>query len=318
VKRTESASVLVLLGIVVLTLPAAAADPVAVVTELRVGRGEVRVRLASEPDWKPPQPLLALRPGDQVRALGDSQVVLVFTGGRGTQVVTAANSPFTVTAPATEAASDRLRGLVGGVTDFLLGKQRVPAYSSLSVRSLRDRPLVLVSPRDTRVLPGAITFDWTGSDRRRYRLRVVGREGLLWEQGNLRPNPVAYPSTAPALAPGTRYRWEISTEGQAVQQAEFEVLPASDARRVGEALDLLGPARLAAYPGNTVVLMRAGLLFREGLYHDARQELVAAIARDRDEPSLHLLLGHIYERAGLQDLAAQAFDEAHYLATRAP
>jgi hypothetical protein len=37
--------------------------------------------------------------------------------------------------------------------------------------------------------------------------------------------------------------------------------------------------------------MRAGLLAREGLLHDARRVVVAALDADRDEPTLRLLLG---------------------------
>ena len=61
-----------------------AVEPVAVFTEVRMGQGEVSVRRAGEVDWKAPQPLQSLRPGDQVRVVGDGQAVLVFTGGHGT------------------------------------------------------------------------------------------------------------------------------------------------------------------------------------------------------------------------------------------
>ena len=64
--------------------------------------------------------------------------------------------------------------------------------------------------------------------------------------------------------------------------------------------------------------MRAGLFFREGLYADARRELTTAIAQDPDEPTLRQLLGYVYDRVGLVDLAAQEFDEAEFLATRKP
>src|SRR6185436_14425777 len=128
-----------------------AADPVAVVTEIQARSGKVEVKPAGA-DWQSPKPLLSLRAGDQVRAAGDGRAVLVFTGGRGTQVVTAANSPFTIQAQAAEGTSDRARTVLGNVTSFLMGQQRDKAYQSLSVRSVRQPPLIL-APRDTRVLP---------------------------------------------------------------------------------------------------------------------------------------------------------------------
>ena len=60
-------------------------------------------------------------------------------------------------------------------------------------------------------------------------------------------------------------------------------------------------------------VLRAGLLAREGLLHDARRVVVTALAADRDEPTLHLLLGDLYTRTGLTDLAAESFDEAQFL-----
>jgi hypothetical protein len=59
--------------------------------------------------------------------------------------------------------------------------------------------------------------------------------------------------------------------------------------------------------------MRAGLLAREGLLHDARRVVIDALDADRDEPTLHLLLGDLYTRTDLTELAAQSFDEAQFL-----
>ena len=292
-------------------------EPVAVLTEIRMGQGEVRVKLAGEGDWKAPRPLLALRPGDQVSATRNGQAVLVFTGGRGTQIVSSANSPFTVQAPAVETGAEKLRAVVASVTQFLLGQQKPVSYQSLSVRAVRQPPLIL-GPRDTRLLPGPVTFEWAGSDRLRYTVRVFGSQGFLWEQASLPRQPLAYPASAPTLRAGERYRWELEVPGHPVQRAQFELLPSSEAARVQSALALLQPATLSGYPRNTVVLMRAGLSVQEGLYHEARRELLAGIAADPAEPTLHLLLGNVYERIGLKDLATQEFEEAQFLSTRKP
>ena len=39
---------------------------------------------------------------------------------------------------------------------------------------------------------------------------------------------------------------------------------------------------------------------------------------DPDEPGLHLMLGHVYERTALPEMAAQEFDEAQFLCSRTP
>jgi hypothetical protein len=289
-----------------------AADPVAVVTEIQARSGKVEVKSAGA-DWQSPKPLLSLRAGDQVRAAGDGRAVLVFTGGRGTQVVTAANSPFTIQAQAAEGTSDRARTVLGNVTSFLMGQQRDKAYQSLSVRSVRQPPLIL-APRDTRVLPGALAFEWSGSDRLKYRVRLLGPQGaVVWEQSGLERRSVPYPASAPALTAGTRYTWELQTQEYGAQTAAFEVVPATDAARVRDSLALLTPSAAQSYPPATLALMRAGLLFQETLYADARRELLTAIAASPQEPTLRLLLGHVYDRTGLTQLAATEFDEAEAL-----
>ena len=300
-------------ALLLVTAQARATDPVAVVTEIQARSGKVEVKTAGA-DWQNPKPLLSLRAGDQVRAVGDGRTVLVFTGGRGTQVVTAANSPFTIQAQAAEGGSDRARTVLGNVTRFLIGQQRDKPYQSLSVRSVRAQPPLILAPRDTRVLPGPLTFEWAGSDRLKYRVRLLGPQGaVVWEQSGLERRAVAYPATAPALASATRYTWELATQEYAVQTASFEVAPAADAARVRDSLALLTPATARSYPPATLALMRAGLLFQETLYADARRELLTAIAATPEEPTLRLLLGHVYDRTGLTQLAATEFDEAEAL-----
>jgi hypothetical protein len=295
---------------------APAADPVGVLTEIHAERGRIEVKRAGETEWKAAQPLLALRPGDQIRASGEARASLMFTGGRGAQAVSAANSPFTVRAPTTAGASDKVRGLVGGVTDFLAGKQKDLAYLPLSVRAVRPPRVVQIQPRETKLLSGAVTFEWSGSNTLRYKVRVLGPQGILWEQAGLPRKPIAYPASAPALEPGVRYLWQLETEGQPVQQAEFQILPPAEAKRVRESLEILVPASLPGYPPSSVALVRAGYVLRDGLYADARRELLTALSADPDEPTLHLLLGQVYETIGLGELAQREFIEARDLSGR--
>ena len=292
-----------------------AAEPVAVLSEIRIGLGEVWIQPAGASDWMSPRPLLALQAGDQIRVAGDGQAVLIFTGG-GTQTVSSANSPFTVQAPTAETGRENVGALVGRVTQFLLGQGKSPTYRPLAVR----KPLqpVILSPRETKLLPGPVTFEWSGSDRLRYSIRLRGPQGTLWERAQLPRQQLNYPETAPTLGDRVPYTWELQTKGHPVQRAQFELLPASEAARIQEALALLQSNMLAGFPPNTVVLLRAGLLFREGLYQEARRELLAGIAADANEPTLHLLIGHVYDRMGLKELAAEAFEEARVLSTQRP
>ena len=295
---------------------ASAADPVGVLTEIRAERGRVEVKRAGESEWKPAQPLLALRPGDQIRATDDARAALVFTGGRGAQAVSAANSPFTVQAGTAAGASDKVRALVGGVTDFLVGKQKDLAYLPLSVRAVRPPRMAQLEPRETKLLPGAVTFEWSGSDTLRYKIRVLGPQGILWEQADLPRKPIVYPASAHGLEPGVRYFWQLETDRQPIQQTEFQILAAAEAGRVRASLDILVPASLPGYPPSSVALMRAGYVLRDGLFAAARRELLTALAADPDEPTLHLLLGQVYDTIGLGELAQREFMEARDLTGR--
>ncbi len=302
------------------TTAAWAQDPVAVLTEIQTKRGQVQVRTANDADWTNPKPLQALRAGDQVRVIGDGRAVLVFTGGRGTQLVTQSNSPFKVDVKAEGAVTDRAKAVLGNVTNFLLGQQREKTYQSLSVRSLP--PPTLLAPRETLVIADALPpIEWTGSASGGYTIRILGPQGPVWEQAEAQ-KPLVY--AGPPLVRGAKYAVELEWKerGSAgkpdvvkTQRAQFEVLGADGARRVREGLAVLTPETAKGYPPSTLVLMRAGLLFQERLYADARRELMAGIAQHPDEAALHLLLGHVYDRTGLERQAASEFDDAEALAS---
>jgi len=291
-------------------------DPVALLTEIRPGQGEVRVKLATDSEWRASLPLLSLRPGDQIRVTQNAVVVLMFVGGQGTLTIAAANSPYTVPVAAAGATQGKTTDLVANLTRILMGKKRDLAYTPLTTRSIKQPPIIL-SPREGRLL-GAPVLEWTGSDRARYAVRLFGPQGRVWEQANLPQAPVPYPPSAPSLNPDVVYRWELETKDFPVQQGQFVVLSSTEIASIRETLSSLEPGALPGYPKNTVALMRAGFLFEQELYAEAREELLSALKADPDEPSLHLMLGHVYERTGLPALAGEEFDEAHYLSSRTP
>ena len=108
-------------------------------------------------------------------------------------------------------SASRAKGLVGGVTQFLLGQPKTPVYQALSVRAGAPPPRAL-GPRDTRVLPGPITFEWSGPPRSDYRVQLLGPQGPVWEQSSLPRRPLAYPAAAPAAesrAPATAGSWRF-------------------------------------------------------------------------------------------------------------
>jgi len=252
-----------------------------------------------------------------VRVAGDGRLVVVFTGGRGAIVVSQANSPFVIPAAAAAPGREPVGTLLDDLTRLLLGQYRDVKYRQLQTRDIHSVTRIL-SPRETRLLPGPLRFEWAGPDHLRYDLRIFGPSGLVWEQLALPRQLQEYPPGAPALEPGVRYVWELAAKGQPVQLAWFQVLALPEATRVQSDLALLQSSAAQSYPQDTLGAMRAGVFIREGLFHDARRELMAGIAVDPNEATLHLLLGGVYERIGLTDLADAAYGEAESLLTRRP
>jgi Tfp pilus assembly protein PilF len=87
-------------------------------------------------------------------------------------------------------------------------------------------------------------------------------------------------------------------------------------REVRAGLALLERELAGTASPNTVVALQAGYLANAGLLNEARRLLVAALAHDPDEPTLHLVLGNVYGQTGLVRQANQSFDEARFLMRR--
>lgn len=134
--------------------------------------------------------------------------------------MTAANSPFTVGSPPGAGPSSQMGVVASGVAQFLVGKQGPQTYRRAASRSVdagEGQGAVMLA-WETRLLPGPVTFEWEGPEQIRYRLRVAGPQGVLWEPADLPRRPLPYPATAPALTPGVLYTWELEAPGQPAQR----------------------------------------------------------------------------------------------------
>jgi len=282
------------------------------ITEIHVGRGQVDVGSAGGDRWRPATPLLTLRDGDTVATTADAWVVVVLSGGRGTVRIDEATSPFVVTAP--PPGRGRLhKGLTILETslDFLSTTPR-ELFGNLGSRG-GVRPPVILTPRNGRVLPDSLVFEWRGSRSSRYGVRVVGPDGPVLERVDLAGIRFEYPKDAPPLMPGVRYRFQLLPAWHPPQEVWFEVVDAGLARRIQQDLRELDAALPGEPPAATSVVLRTGLLAHHGLLHDARLGVADALARDPEEPTLHFLLGELYTRQGLTQEAAEAFAEARFL-----
>ena len=194
---------------------------VGMITEIKMGKGRVEVQAAGRPDWRSAGPFLALRAGDTVRATADASAVILLTGGRGTVKVDAANSPLAMGAgPSDDGKLQKARTLVAGSVKFLEASAKEPPKAVLSVRAGARSPVIL-SPRNSPVLPGPLAFEWLGDRFSRYTVRLTTPSGAVLEKKGVVGPRLDYPADAPALVPGVRYTLEVVPTSGRAQGASF-------------------------------------------------------------------------------------------------
>ncbi len=288
-------------------------EAVAVITELKLNRGDIQIRLPGKKAPEKPAVLQSLYPGTQIQASKDASVVILFTDGLRTVTIEEKNSPFEVK-PA-EAKAGQVTAGVKQVASFLLGKKKPPSYVPLATRGGKHPP-TLVSPRNTKLITDSPTLTWMGMERQTGTVRVYGPEGLLWAAEKIALTQIKYPSSAPRLKPGVEYSWALEKKGFPAEKAPFKIISPDEAKPVQEQLTSLHGA--AGLSKTTLGILKSSLLVAHELFHEARETLAEAVSADPDEPTLHFLLGEIYEKTGLKSLAFEEYSEAEFLLKKRP
>ena len=302
--------VCLMLGAVAPCAVAQAQETTGVVTEIKPGHGKAEIRNAGGV-WRPAAPLQALRPGDEVRASADASVVVLLSGGRGIVKVDAKSSPLVMTPTADDGKIGKARALVTSTVTFLTSGAKEAPKAVLATRAMR--PAEILTPRNGPVLPQTVVFEWIGSPLSRYTVRVLGPADVVLERTAVVGARFVYPPDAPVLQPGVSYRFQVVALNQPPYETTFEVVETARAQAVQNDLRDLEAGLSANASPSSIAIARAGALAASGLMHDARLVVVAALARDPDEPVLHTLLGTLYARTGLPQQAAECFDEADFL-----
>jgi hypothetical protein len=148
----------------------------------------------------------------------------------------------------------KAKALVEASLGFLAGTTKESSQAVLATRSAA-RPPVILSPRNGRVLPEALAFEWLGSRFNRYTVRLVGPSGPVVDRREVTGPRWEYPADAPALGPNVR----------------------------------------------------------EGLLHDARRVVVAALDADRDEPRSTAAGGSLHPHRPPRPLATPTASTSQFL-----
>lgn len=301
-----------LTALLITTMPpvlwAQSQEAVAVITELKLNRGDIQIRPPGKKAPEKPAPLQSLYAGTQVVASKDASVVILFTEGMKTVTIDEKNSPFEIKPP--EAKAGPAGAGMKQVANLLLGKKKPPTYVALAVRGGKHPP-TLISPRETKMLTDSPTFKWMGMEMQTGTLRLHGPEGVLWSAENIALTQIKYPPSAPRLMPGAEYSWSIEKKGFPPEKARFTILTPGQAKPVQEQLKSLEGA--GGISKTTLTVLKAGLFLSHGLFYEAREILAEAVTADPDEPTVHLLLGETYEKTGLKSLALEEYGEAQFL-----
>ena len=281
-------------------------DAVAVITELKLNRGDVQVRLPGKNNSERAGVLQSLAPGARLTATKDAVAVVLFTDGSKTVTVNEKNSPYDVAAAPAKSQGNPL----GQVASLLLGKKPPPTYTALATRGAK-KPPTLLSPRNTKLLSETPTLQWMGMEQQPGTVRLSSPEGPIWSAENIALTQIKYPANAAPLKPGVEYTWSLEKKGFPPEKASFKILRPEEAKEVQGRLASLQQA--AGASPTTLAILKSALLISNEIYHEAREILMEAVKSDPDEPTLHFLLGDIYDKTGLKNLAADEYGEADFL-----
>jgi hypothetical protein len=288
-------------------------EAVAVITELKLNRGDVQIKLPGKAGAERPSVLQSLYPGTQIQVSKDALAVILFTEGMKTVTVDEKNSPFEVKVSPGKAG--QTGGGVKQLAGLLMGKKKPPAYVPLATRG-SAKPPTLLSPRNTKMITSAPSFQWMGMDRQEGTVKVFGPEGLIWTAENIALTQIKYPPTAFSLKPGVEYSWTLEKKGLPAQKATFKIVGADESKAIQDGLGSL--QQTAGLSKTTLAILKAGLLISNEVFYEAREVVVEAVSADPDEPTLHFLLGEIYEKTGLRNLAAEEYGESEFLLKQRP
>jgi hypothetical protein len=307
-KSSRSPLLVVLLVAMTPALPKAQSpEAVAVITELKLNRGDIQIRMPGKGAERPAV-LQSVYPGAVIQAYKDASVVILFTEGIKTVTVDEKNSPFEI--KTAQAKEGQAAARVKEVASLLMGKKKPPAYVPLAVRGGKHPP-VLVSPRNTKLITDSPTLQWMGMERQPGTVKLYGPEGLLWSAENIALTQIKYPSSAPRLKAGVEYSWIIEKKGFPPEKAPFKLLTPEEAQTVKEKMASLNAS--GGLSKTTLAILKASLFVSQELFHDAREILMEAVNADPDEPTLHFLLGEVYEKTGLKNLAMDEYSESEFL-----
>jgi len=283
-------------------------DVVAVITEIKFNKGDIQVAHPGKTAERAAV-LQSLYTGSKVQVSNGATATVVLTDGSRAVTVDEKNSPFEIKTTAKTAG--RLKEAAG----TLVGKKSSSNFVALAVRG-KTRGPTLLAPRETKLLTATPRFQWVGMEGQPSAVKVSGAEGVIWSVENVADTQIVYPASAPALQSGVSYSWSAERRGVTAEKAVFSFLGAEESRAIKTRLTEIDASD--GVSKTTLAILKGSFLISKELYYDARETLLEAAKSDPQEPTLYFLLGEVYEKTGLKNLAQEAYSEAELLTERKP
>ena len=300
----------VIAQVLMVAVAAKAENPVGVITEVK---GQVQIKRAGKSSWQPARVNMPVYAGDVLRTGSNGRVVVWTPTGRAQSL----GPKKTVSINPVKSPRDSLWREVWGSfvsrmkTNFSEENLATVAAARTPVSLPAKNRLVLLSPRNTKVLEERPTFVWTEVENAKgYRVTVgfFDDEKRVWETVVNR-NSLRYPDDAPELKPGKIYIWQVEAIGvpNASESAWFAVLHPAEARDIKFALQQL---KNKAPDFMAYSLAAASFLESHGCYSEAISILKAALKQYPHQPEPRFSLASLYETIGLPEHAQQMRAEA--------
>lgn len=287
-----------------------AENPVGIITEVK---GHVQIKRAGERAWKTAKVNMPVYIGDVLRTGSDGRAVVWTPTG---QVQTIGPRKTVRMAPVKNPRKSLWREVWTSFVSWMKANFSEESLAQVAaartpISSPVKNHLILLSPRNTKVLEERPVFTWAEVEGAQgYRVTIGFFDGSkrIWETV-VNKNSLRYPIDAPELKPDKVYVWEVEAIGvpNASESAWFVVLHPAEARDIKFTLRQL---RDKAPDFLAYSLVAASFLESRGCYLDAISLLEDALKKSPRQPEPKFLLATLYETVGLSKRAQQMRAEA--------
>ena len=258
----------------------------------------------------------ALQPGDIVETASGAQAAVLFDSGQiielgpGSRITIGSVPAKGGESPAMAQIPDALSGSLNRFarsTDGAEGMSVVPGTNDLRGSAAKSGKPDPLTPRNTRVAAGALTFTWSPiEDVLEYRVKL---EGPGKAAGTYTSSAASWTAPKDGFAPGQRWTWSVEAVtaegGLSSDPVVFEVASTEQYNEITALTSRLDPLITSgdATRKDAAAYLLGSYCRSAGFYGDAITQLEGLSKRHPDRKELHQELGSLYQAIGRDDKA---------------